>query len=71
MNHCDKVLYNVEAHDVGKTEPTLGGVIEEFLPVPSVAVALRATPKLCPTASPQKPQVLPTPSGTFCLAGES
>ena len=21
MNHCDKVLYNVEAHDVGKTPP--------------------------------------------------
>ena len=29
-HHCDKLVYNVDAHDAGKTDPSLGGIIEEF-----------------------------------------
>jgi len=29
-HHCDKIVYNVDAHDAGKTDQSLGGIIEEF-----------------------------------------
>jgi hypothetical protein len=29
-HHCDKIVYNVDTPDAGKTEPGLGGIIEEF-----------------------------------------
>ena len=29
-HHCDKIVYNVDSHDAGSTDPNLGGIIEEF-----------------------------------------
>lgn len=29
-HHCDKIVHNVDAHDAGKTDPGLGGILEEF-----------------------------------------
>jgi len=29
-HHCDKVVYNVDTHDVSKADSSLGGIIEEF-----------------------------------------
>ena len=29
-HHCDKIVYNVDAHDAGKADSSLGGIIEEF-----------------------------------------
>ena len=29
-HHCDKLVYNVDAQDAEKTDPSLGGIIEEF-----------------------------------------
>jgi len=29
-HHWDKIMYNVDTRDAGKTEPGLGGIIEEF-----------------------------------------
>lgn len=29
-HHCDKMVYNVDTHDTGKIDSSLGGVIEEF-----------------------------------------
>jgi hypothetical protein len=29
-HHCDKIVYNAGADDVGKTDPGLGGIVEEF-----------------------------------------
>ena len=29
-HHCDKIVYNVDAQDAGKTDPCLGGIVEEF-----------------------------------------
>jgi hypothetical protein len=29
-HHCDKIVYNAGADDAGKTDPGLGGIIEEF-----------------------------------------
>ena len=26
-HHCDKIVYNVDAHDAGKTDPGLGGIL--------------------------------------------
>ena len=42
-HHCDKIVYNVDAHEAGKTDPGLGGSSRKFIPVPSAAVAPRAT----------------------------
>lgn len=29
-HHCDKIVYHADTLDAGKTEPGLGGIIEEF-----------------------------------------
>jgi ribosomal protein S27AE len=29
-HHCDKLVYNVDVPDAGKTDPSLGGILEEF-----------------------------------------
>ena len=29
-HHCDKIVYNVDTHDDRKTDPGLGGIVEEF-----------------------------------------
>ena len=29
-HHCNKVVYNADAPDPGKTDPSLGGILEEF-----------------------------------------
>lgn len=29
-HHCDKILYNADPQDAGRTDPSLGGFIEEF-----------------------------------------
>ena len=29
-HHCDKIVYNLDSHDAGRTDPNLGGIIEEF-----------------------------------------
>ena len=29
-HHCDKIVYNVDAHDAGNADPVLGRIIEEF-----------------------------------------
>jgi ribosomal protein S27AE len=29
-HHCDKIVYNIDAHDAGKTDPCWGGILEEF-----------------------------------------
>ena len=29
-HHCDKIVYNVDTHDAGNTDLSLGGIVEEF-----------------------------------------
>ena len=29
-HHCDKIVYNVDAHDAANTDLCLGGIVEEF-----------------------------------------
>jgi ribosomal protein S27AE len=38
-HHCDKIVYNLDAADAGKTDPCLGGIVEEFHSCPKCGAA--------------------------------